>query len=399
VVLVEGSQRSHVAIVARALDIPVVGSVGDALDHIDTGDPVVVDADNAQVFVRPGEDVLQMVAENMESRDRRRAVYAAMRDQPAETRDGVKIELGINAALLMDLHYLSGAGADGIGLYRTEIPFMLRSEYPSVQSQTDLYRNILDQAHGKPVRFRTLDIGGDKHLPYFRDFDDDNPALGWRSIRVSLDRPGMLRAQLRALIRAAAGRTLEVMFPMIAEVAELDAARRLLDLELDRERKRGGTVPDAVRIGAMLEVPGLIWQLEALMPRVDFISVGSNDLFQFMFAADRGNPRIADRYDVLSPGLLSVLRSIAQGCGAGGVPLSLCGEMAGRPLEAMALIGLGFRSMSMAPAAIGPVKTMIQSLDAASLSRYMDTLYALPDHSLRGKLRAYARDHGVVVEG
>lgn len=398
-VLEEGSPTSHVAIVAGALNIPVIGMVKGLLTRIDPLDPVVVDGENAQVFVRPGEDIQQIVANNILLRERRRVAYAAMRDEPAVTRDGVAISLNLNAGLLMDLQGLDESGAQGIGLYRTEIPFMVRAEFPDVESQVELYRNVLDQTGGRPVMFRTLDIGGDKQLPYFRGSLDQNPAMGWRAIRVGLDRPGMLRQQLRALIRAAGGRDLNVMFPMISEVAEFQAARRILDIELARERDRGGTLPDRLKVGVMLEVPGLMWQLDALLPRVDFLSVGSNDLFQFLFATDRGNPRVADRYDVLSPGFLSLLKSLVEQCDAARVPVSLCGEMGGRPIEAMALIGVGFRSISMPPATIGAVKSMTRSLSAGSLRSYMDTLYHLPDHSLREKLRAYSRDHGVDLGG
>ncbi len=398
-VLEEGSPTAHVAIVARALDIPVIGMVKGVLSQIDSSDPVIVDGDNAQIFIRPGDDIQQMTVTTMDLRRRRRAEHVAMRDVPAITRDRVRISLNLNAGLLMDLQWLGQSGADGVGLYRTEIPFMVRSEFPGVEAQTELYRNVLDQAAGKPVTFRTLDIGGDKQLPYFREVIDQNPAMGWRSIRVGLDRPGMLRQQLRAMIRAAAGRELSVMFPMIAEVAEFEAAKRVLDIELSRARARGAAVPVRLRIGAMLEVPGLMWQLDALLPLVDFLSVGSNDLFQFLFASDRGNPRVADRYDVLSPALLSLLRTLAARCDDAGVPLSLCGEMAGRPIEAMALIGLGLRDISMPPASIGAVKSMVRSLSVGSLRDYMATLLERPDHSLREKLRDYARDHGVDIEG
>ena len=397
-VLEEGSPTTHVAIVARALDVPVVGMVEGVLSRIDPSDPVIVDGDNAQVFIRPGDDVQQTAADNIRLRERRRRAYAAMRDEPAVTRDGVRISLHVNAGLLMDLPSLQDGGADGIGLYRTEIPFMVGSEFPGVDAQTELYRTVLDRAGGKPVMFRTLDVGGDKQLPYFRAAADQNPAMGWRSIRVALDRPGMLRAQLRALIRAADGGALNVMFPMIAEVAEFAAARRILDIELGRRAANGGAPPGALRVGAMLEVPGLMWQLDSLLPLVDFLSVGSNDLFQFLFAADRGNPRVADRYDVLSPGLLSLLRALVERCRAAKVPLSLCGEMAGRPIEAMALIGIGFRSISMPPARLGPVKAMARSLSAAGIQGYMETLRGLPDHSLRERLRGYSRDHGVVID-
>jgi phosphotransferase system enzyme I (PtsP) len=396
--LEEGSATSHVAIVARALDIPVVGRITDLLTRIDPFDPVIVDGDHAQVFVRPGEDIQQMVSETLRAREERRQAYAAMRAEPPVTRDGVRVSLNLNAGLLIDLQQLDVTGADGIGLFRSEIPFMVRSELPSVEAQTELYANVLDLAGDRPVMFRTLDIGGDKQLPYFHDNDDENPMMGWRAVRVGLDRPSMLRQQLRALIHAARGRDLAVMFPMISEVAEFSAARAILDIEIERERRRGCVLPQTVRVGAMLEVPGLMWQLPPLLARIDFLSVGSNDLFQFMFASDRGNPRVAARYDVLSPGLLSSLRHLVRACEAANVPLSLCGEMAGNPVEAMTLIGLGFRTISMPPARLGAVRATVRSMDAGALAAYLDRLLDLPDHSLRPKLLAYARDHGIVID-
>ena len=396
--LEEGSATSHVAIVARALDIPVVGRITDLLTRIDPRDPVIVDGDHSQVFVRPGEDIQQMVSDTISAKEERRQLYAAMRTEPAITRDGVRISLNLNAGLLIDVQQLEDTGAEGIGLFRSEIPFMVRSELPSVEAQTELYERVLELADDRPVMFRTLDIGGDKQLPYFHDMGDQNPNMGWRAIRVGLDRPSMLRQQLRALIHAARGRDLAVMFPMISEVAEFQAARSILDIELKREKKRGGALPRLLRVGVMLEVPGLMWQLRPLLARVDFLSVGSNDLFQFLFASDRGNPRVADRYDVLSPGLLSLLRQLVIACGAADVPLSLCGEMAGNPVEAMTLIGLGFHTISMPPARVGAVRAMIRSLDAGALSAYLDSLLDLPDHSLRRKLSSYAKDHCILTE-
>ena len=394
-ILEEGSSNSHVAIVARALGIPVVGRIKEALSQVDPMDPVIVDGDHSQVYVRPGEDIQQMVSEHFSERERRLAAYSAKRDEPAVTRDGVEISLNINAGLLMDLKSLDASGADGIGLYRTEIPFMVHSEFPSVDAQTDLYRRVLEGAAGRPVKFRTLDIGGDKQLPYFRDSFDQNPAMGWRSIRVALDRPSMLRQQLRALIVACDGRPLSVMFPMIAEVAEFQAARSILDMEMNRAERRGRPMPEPLEVGAMLEVPSLMWQLGSLLPEVDFLSVGSNDLFQFLFAVDRGNPRVADRYDVLSPGLLSVLESLVRQCAEHRVEISICGEMAGRPIEAMALIGIGFRNLSAPAGTVGAVKTMINGLHAGALAGFIDTLLGLPDHSIRERLRDYAIDHGI----
>jgi phosphotransferase system, enzyme I, PtsP len=267
-----------------------------------------------------------------------------------------------------------------------------------VPQQVSLYRRVLDQAAGRPVTFRTLDIGGDKVLPYMDDAAaDENPAMGWRAIRIALDRPAMLRQQLRALIRSAAGRSLRVMFPMIADIAEFETAREIFNLELDRQRKSGETLPEEVAIGLMLEVPALIWQLPALAGRADFISVGTNDLVQFLFAADRGNPRLAGRYDPLSPPILRVLREIAEGCAAHRLPVTVCGEMAGDPLEAMALVGLGFRVLSMSPSAIGPVKAMIRSLDLPTLVEFIASLSDLATHSLRGKFHDFARDRGIAV--
>lgn len=396
-VLDEGSPTAHVTIVAHALDIPVVGHARDVLDKVGEGDPVVVDGDNAQVFIRPGEDVRRTFSDSLAERDQRRASYAAMRDLPAVTLDGTTISLNINAGLLIDLPALGETGADGIGLYRTEIPFLVGAEIPDAAAQEALYTRIYDGAENRPVIFRTLDIGGDKALPDWDQGDEENPAMGWRAIRVSLDLPVMLRRQLRALVRAAAGRPLRIMFPMIAEVSEFAAARDLLDQELESEAARGTKLPEFVSVGAMVEVPSLAFQLPALMARADFLSVGSNDLLQFLFANDRGSLRNAGRYDTLSPVVLTVLRAVLDACDETGVPVSLCGEMAGDPLDAMALIGLGFRSLSMAPPAIGPVKTMVRSLSLAPLVETMETIDVTTIHSFRSQLRAFALDHGVMI--
>ena len=397
VVLEEGSPASHVAIVARALDLPVVGQVRGALNRIEAGDLLIVDGDHGQVLVRPGEDVRMAFVESLRARNERKAGYAALRDLPAETADGARVTLNINAGLLVDMMHLSETGADGVGLYRTEVPFMVRPEMPDVESQRTLYRRVLDHANGRPVVFRTLDVGGDKVLPYLGEPVDENPAMGWRAIRVSFDRPAMLRQQLRALIRAAAGGPLSVMFPMITEVAELDYARALLDRELDRQRERGDPLPTVLRVGAMLEVPALLFQLPALFARVEFVSIGSNDLFQFLRASDRSSARTSERYDTLSPLVLGLLRNVVRHAEAAGVPVSLCGEMASRPLEAMALMGVGLRNISVAPPAVGPVKTMIRSLTVSTLEKYMESLYDSTSMSVRDKLQAFAADHGVII--
>jgi phosphotransferase system, enzyme I, PtsP len=397
VVLEEGSPNAHVAIVARALDIPVVGRVAGIVDRAETGDPVVVDGHRGEVIVRPGEDVLQTFTEHLAARDQLRELYAQLKDQPAITRDGLRVSLNLNAGLSLDLAHLPATGADGVGLYRTELYFMLRAALPDVEMQTQLYTQVLDQAGDRPVVFRTLDVGGDKVLPYQEHEAEENPAMGWRAIRIGLDRPVLLRQQLRALLQAGAGRRLDIMFPMIAEVAEFRAAKNILMNEAKRAATRGTAMPKLLRVGTMLEVPSLAHQMAALLPLVDFVSIGSNDLMQFLFASDRGNPRLAGRYDPLSPAMLTLIRNVARECAGAKVPLAVCGEMAGHPIEAMALIGVGVTHLSMSATAIGPVKMMARTLDAGALGRYMARLLERPDHSLRGRLMNFAQDHGIAV--
>lgn len=396
-VLEEGSSVSHVAIVARALSIPVVGSVGRAIERVEPGDQVIVDGDHAQIFVRPVPDVISAFQQSLGLRKARLAKYAAQRDDPPVTRDGKRIALLINAGLLIDMAHLDETGAEGIGLYRTELQFLVRPTMPKAEAQTSIYARVLEHAGERPVVFRTLDVGGDKVLPYLAKQPEENPAMGWRAIRIALDRPALLKVQLRALLQAAEGRVLHVMFPMVAEVDEFIRARKVLDREVQRLKSLGRPVAKSVRVGTMLEVPALAWQLPSLLPLVDFVSVGSNDLMQFLFATDRGNPRMTDRYDPLAPSMLAFLRWVVQQCKAHEKPLTLCGEMSGRPLEAMALLGLGFERLSMPANAIGPVKEMLRSLDVLSLAEFLEGLYHLPDHSLRTRLEEYARENGVIV--
>ncbi len=395
--LEEGSPNAHVAIIARALDVPVVGQVREALQRIDPGDVLIVDAEHAQVLVRPSEDVKQMFRRSVAARQQRKQQYAAERPLPPETVDGQRISLQLNAGLLVDVQHLAELDADGVGLYRTEVPFMVRSEMPNVETQRTLYRKVLTYAGGKPVVFRTLDVGGDKVMPYWDHGRDENPAMGWRAIRVSFDRPAMLRQQLRALIQAAAGQDLYVMFPMIAEVGEFRFARQLLDTEIARIQATNGQQPRQIKVGAMLEVPALLYQLPVLLAEIDFMSIGTNDLFQFLFASDRGNYRISERYDVLSPVVFRVLKSILEECGRAGVAVSLCGEMAARPLDAMALIGLGFRTLSLAPPALGAVKAMLRTVHIGVLQEFIDSLCHVDQKSVRDHLRCFAQDHHVLI--
>lgn len=396
-VLEEGSASSHVAIVAKALDIPVLGQVRDLMAKIANNEAIILDGDNAQVFIRPSEDIQQAFHETRRHKETIKAKYAQLKDLPARTLDGVDISLNINAGLLFDFDQIDAVGADGVGLYRTEVPFMVRAEFPDVEAQRKLYEKVLDRSGGKPVVFRTLDVGGDKLLPYWDELEEENPAMGWRAIRISLDRPSILRQQLRALIRAAQGRDIRVMFPMVAEVEEFLAARKILQHELDREREQGGVLPEHVHAGVMLEVPALALQLDKLLRHVDFISIGSNDLMQFLYATDRGNPHVSNRYDILSPSALKFLKDVRDRCDQAGIPVSVCGEAAGRTLEAMALIGIGFTRLSMPPPAIGPIKEMIRTTPARQVAQFVHSLLDTSHASIRKRLRDFAKDHHIKI--
>ena len=396
-VIEDSSGQSHVAIVAKALGIAAVGQARGVMERVDNGDPIIVDAETGDVHIRPSSEVIGSYADKARFRARKRRKYRALRDAPAISRDGMSIGLSINAGLLVDLPQIEAAGANGIGLFRTELQFMVSQTLPRLERQTQFYREIMDAAGERPVTFRTLDVGGDKALPYLRQPKEENPALGWRAIRMALDRPGLLRTQVRALLRGAGARELRIMLPMVTTLAEIEAGRALIQREIELLERRGGPLPARIRIGVMLEVPSLLFQLDELMPKVDFVSVGSNDLLQYIYASDRNNERVSSRYDSLLPAGLRALHSVAAAARRHQTPLTICGEMAGRPLEAMALIGLGFRSLSMAPSAIGPVKTMILALDLGNLTAYIQDLLASSNTSLREPLKQYAATHGLEV--
>ena len=396
-VLEEGGATSHVAIVARALGIPTVGQAENVTSLADPGDAIIIDGATGEIHLRPTSDVENAYAEKVRFRARRQAQYAAIRHLPAVTKDGVEIKLNLNAGLMVDLPFLEETGAHGIGLFRTELQFMVANALPRTAEQLDLYRKVLDAAGDRPVTFRTLDIGGDKVLPYMEVIQEENPAMGWRAIRLGLDRPGLLRSQVRAMLRAGAGREVRIMFPMVAAVEEFDAAKAIVERELTHLRRHDHRMPDRVQIGVMVEVPALLFQLDELLPRVDFLSVGSNDLVQFMFAVDRGNSRVANRFDVMTPPILRALRTLARKGREHGKLVTLCGELASRPLEAMALAGLGYRSLSLSPAAMGPVKSMLLDLDLGRFSALLDELIDQPRQgsSIRQRLRDFAEAEGV----
>lgn len=397
-VLEDGSATSHVVIVARAVGIPVAGEVKGAVSMAENEDAIIVDGDEGRVHLRPQTDVEAAYVEKVRFRARRQAHFRELRDKPALSQDGVRVSLLMNAGLLVDLPQLAESGAEGIGLFRTELQFMIASTFPRAEAQERLYRSVLEAAAGRPVTFRTLDVGGDKVLPYFRGGEkEENPSMGWRAIRLSLDRPGLLRTQLRALLKAAGGRELRLMLPMVTEVAEIRQAREIIDREVKHLSRFAHALPTALKLGAMVEVPSLLWQLDELMAAVDFVSVGSNDLFQFIMAADRGNGQVSGRFDPLSPAFLRVLHQIVETGEKNHTPVTLCGEMAGRPLTAMALIALGFRSISMAPASIGPVKAMLAALDVGRLHHLLveEIDKTSPAQAPRDLLHQFAAESGI----
>lgn len=396
-VVEDGSAQSHVAIVAKALGIAAIGQALGVVERVNAADAAIIDAESGEFHVRPSAEVIAAYTDKVRFRARRQRRYAALRDKPALTKDGKRIRLHINAGLLVDLPHLKESGADGIGLFRTELQFMMANAFPRLERQMQTYRSVLDDADGKPVVFRALDIGGDKVLPYLRQMKEENPAIGWRAIRMSLDRPALFRTQLRAFLRSAAGRELKLMIPMVSTAAEMDEVGSLIDKEMALLERRGLEAPSKLSVGAMIEVPSLLFELDVLLPKVDFISVGSNDLMQFLFAADRTNARVASRYDPLSVAPMRALKALVKSCRRHKVPITLCGEMAGRPLEAMALIGIGFRSISMAPASIGPVKAMIRSIDVARVANVISDVLESGTGNLRHELERFVVAEGVEI--
>ncbi len=397
VLLEEGSLTAHVTIVARAMGVPVLGRVKDIRQSVVDGDLLLLDVEQASVIVRPTPAIEKAFEARLAVGQKRRAAFAALRDIPPVSKDGHRITLMMNAGLRDDVAALEPTGADGIGLFRTEFQFLVSATLPQRERQQRLYKDVLDVAGDKPVIFRTVDIGGDKALPYLRNEteEEENPAMGWRALRVALERDTLMKAQARALLEAAAGRTLNVMFPMVSEPWEFDAAHAIFEAQRAWLAGRNRRLPTMVRYGAMLEVPALAEVLDILLPKLDFLSIGTNDLTQFMFAADRANPKLAERYDWLSPAILRFLARISRECDAYGVQVGVCGEMGGRTLEAMALIGLGIDRLSITPAAIGPVKAMIRSLDIAALRRTLPALLAAPPADMRLALTDWAREAGV----
>ncbi len=398
VVLEEGSLTSHVVIVARAMGVPVLGRARDVRRQVAEGDLLLLDVTEESVTVRPSAAMEEAFEARLALTQKRRAAFAALRDQAPVTKDGHRVTVMVNAGLRDDLGALDLTGADGIGLFRTEFQFLVSATLPQRETQRRLYKDVLDAAGERPVTFRTVDVGGDKALPYLNhdeDGEEENPAMGWRALRLALERDGLMKAQARALLEAGAGRVLSIMFPMVSEPWEFDEAQAIFEAQRAWLAARGRKMPTEIRYGAMLEVPALAEVLDLLLPRLDFLSIGTNDLTQFLFAADRAHPKLALRYDWLGPSILRFLKRVVDQAKAADVPVAVCGEMGGRPLEAMALIGLGIDRLSITPASVGPLKAMLRSLDRGALIPEMAKLLAQPPESLRKSLEAWASEHSV----
>ena len=394
VVLEEGSVGSHAAIVARALAIPLVINASRITAEALNGDAILVDGDQGIAHLRPEETVARSFRDKIAMQAAAQQRYASLRDLPATTRDGVTITLLMNAGLMADLPSLEGSGAEGVGLFRTELQFLIRNQMPRRDELAQLYSRVLEAAKGRPVAFRTLDIGSDKVLPYMKPQDEPNPAMGWRAIRVGLDKPGVLRMQLQALIRATQSRPLSVMFPFITEFGEFTAARSHVLRELHREKSLGHAVPERLEIGAMLETPSLAYAPKAFFDLTDFISIGGNDLKQFFFAADRENERVRKRYDTLNVSFLNFLELIVQRCAASNTRLSFCGEDAGRPVEALAFAAIGIKALSMRPASVGPVKALLRRVDLAAAKAVIEAARTRGDESVRPALMEWLSTQG-----
>lgn len=383
IVLEDGSVGSHATIVARAWAIPLVINAKGITREALNGDSILVDGEQGIAHLRPDETVQAAFRDKIAMQTRAQERYGSIRDLPATTKDGATVSLQMNAGLMADLPSLDGSGAEGVGLFRTELQFLVRNQMPRRAELSALYSRVLAASKGKPVAFRTLDIGSDKVLPYMKPNDEPNPAMGWRAIRVGLDKPGILRMQLQALIRAANGGPLSVMFPFIAQYGEFQSAKAEMDKAMARERKLGNPLPSDLKVGAMLETPSLAYAPDAFFKEVDFISVGGNDLKQFFFAADRENERVRQRYDTLNPAFLGFLKSVVDRCAAFDTPLSFCGEDAGRPVEALVFAAIGFKTLSMRPASVGPVKHLLRRVDLNEVRDIIDTSIADGDASVR----------------
>ncbi len=395
ILLEEGSSTGHAAIIARAMGIPMIGQIRGLLARIEADDKIIIDTNAAAVYLRYDPMVLEAFETRFTAQSLEKARVSALKDVKNFTRDGKKINLMMNAGLVLDLEHLEESGAEGVGLFRTEFQFMVSNKLPRVDAQTVLYSKIIENSNDKPVTFRTLDLGGDKIARFMQGEKEENPAMGWRALRMGLDKKAVLIYQIRALLRATQDKHLRVMFPLISVVSEFEAAKEILFDEIEWAKKQGRKPPKKLEIGAMIEAPSIAWSIVDIAQKADFLSIGTNDLMQFFFACDRGSARLNDRYDILSKPALSFLKFIKENCGQ--TPISICGEHAGRPLEAMALIGIGFDTLSMPPTGLGGVKEMLLALDTKVLSDKLNELLIKPNVDIRLELINFATKMGISI--
>jgi len=398
IVLEEAGAGSHAAIVARAIGVPAIGALPGLVTRAEDGDLMIVDGEAGVIHIRPGAEIITNFHARMALSEQKQAELSLLRDKPAITTDGVEIDLFINAGLSFDLDHLDEVGAKGVGLFRTEFQFMASETMPGLDEQSTFYKSVIERAGDRPVVFRTIDLGGDKIAPFMgRREREENPALGWRALRMALDHPFFFRRQLRALIRASCGKTLRLMFPMVTTVEEFEAARRLLDSEMEWAIKFGRDLPNKLQVGAMVETPSLAFSIDQLKGKADFLSIGTNDLMQFFFASDRDNARLSGRYDILSRPAMRLLLRMRQRADEAELPVTVCGEAAGRPIEALALIALGYRRLSMQSARIAPIKLLIRSVNLSDMAPRVQAALDAGEQSVRKTMLGIADDFGIKI--
>ncbi len=397
-VLAEATKSAHVTIVAKSLNIPVLSLNYDSFFKVETGDDICLDCIHHTLVMRADDTLKEHYRAVIHSREQLAQNFVPLSFRPAITLDNERVYLKANVGLRIDMEHYQRIEPDGVGLFRTEVPFMLRSNLPDINLQTEIYRDILDASLKRNVVFRTLDVGSDKVLPWRSVMEEENPAMGWRAARVSNDIPSLLRHQLRAFILAAQDRPLYVMFPMISDMDEWHFCNAILQAELKKHQQKGLAMPSDVKVGIMFEVPALMLQLDEMLKAVDFISIGSNDLTQFTFAMDRGSPVVGDRYDSISPIMLRFYLKILQRAKEYDVPVTLCGEISSDPVAALALIAIGFRELSMAPLGIPMVRDAICSVDLHALSQWIHpNLHNSNQAKFRINLKNWLQDHHVHI--
>ncbi|MDD4555716.1 MAG: phosphoenolpyruvate--protein phosphotransferase [Alphaproteobacteria bacterium] len=396
-IIEDGTPTMHVSIVAKALGIPVIAKIKGIYDEIKSGEFLAIDGEEGYVYTNPSNLIQERIKKKIAERKKQLAKLESLKGLPARSLDDVDFHMFVNIGLSFDIDYIETTNCEGVGLYRTEIPFMSASAMPSVDEQFVFYKELMDRVGDKKATFRSLDVGSDKLLPYWSGVLEENPAIGWRSIRITLDRRAILRKQLRAFLRAAAGKEISIMFPMIADMEEFLEAKETLMIELEKEKKKGNQVPKKVNVGLMVEVPSVVFQLDEILAHADFISIGTNDLSQFIFACDRGNARLNDRYDVLSAPFLRVMKDIVEKANEAGVFCSVCGEMASNPIETLALVGLGFRNFSCSGSSFGKVKSMIRTTRVDEIEDYISSLLKSSQKTFRPQLISYAYDHAIEI--